>query len=64
MTAKQAMIDLIANLADDSDWDEIMELVFLKARIQQAETEKALGQVYTTEEVLARVRHCNTKSPG
>lgn len=63
-TAKQTMLEIAQAVPDDVGWDEVLELVFLKARIHEAEQAKAEGRFYTTEEMMARVFPCDTPSSG
>lgn len=64
MTVKQTMLEIAQSAPDDIEWDEILDWVFLKARIHKAEEDKAGGLFYTTEEMLERVFPCDTPSSG
>lgn len=64
INAKQAVLEVVQAAPDDIGRDEVLELVFLKARVHEAQQAKAEGRFYTTDEMMARVFPCDTQSSG
>ena len=58
MTAKNAILEFVQKLPDDSRWDEIEEQVHLLRKVQEGEEAIRNGQTCSHEEAQAYLRKC------
>ena len=49
--AKQALVDLSAQLPADCSWDEVMSQLYVRQKIQQGLADVETGRLLSTEEV-------------
>ena len=52
MTAKQAVLELLHKLPDDSSWDDIPQGSALRERVEESLAAADRGEVYSHEQVL------------
>ena len=52
MTAKQAVLELLHKLPDDSSWDDILQGIALRERVEESLAAADRGEVYSHEQVL------------
>ena len=52
MTAKQAVLELVTKLPDDSSWEEILYRLALRERVEESLAAAERGEVFTHEQVL------------
>jgi hypothetical protein len=64
MTAKQAMIELANDLADDVDWDEAHYQLFLRERIQHSMEQVKRGETVSQEYVEEQFEQWLKQSGG
>lgn len=56
MTAKQAVLELVTKLPDDSSWDDILYRLALRERVEESLAAAERGEIYTHEQVLEMTR--------
>lgn len=52
MTAKQAAIELVQQLPDDSTWEDILQGIALRERVEESLAAADRGEVFSHEQVL------------
>jgi len=58
MTAKNAILDFVQKLPDDTSWDDIEEQVHLLRKVQEGEEAIRNGQTCSHEEAQAYLQKC------
>ncbi len=51
--AKQAVLELAAQLPEDCSWDEVMSRLYVRQKIQQGLADVEAGRLLSTDEVFA-----------
>lgn len=52
MTAKEAALELVSRLPDDSSWDDILQGIALRERVEESLAAADRGEVIPHEQVL------------
>lgn len=58
MTAKNAILDFVQKLPDDTSWDDIEEQVHLLRKVQEGEEAIRNGHTCSHEEAQAYLQKC------
>jgi len=53
-TVKEKLEEMLPQLADDCTWDDVMDQIILRQKIEEGLADIAAGRVKTHEEVFAR----------
>lgn len=60
MTGKERMVEILATLADDATWEEILDAVRLELALEDSKAALERGEVVPHEDVFRGLTSCET----